>query len=119
MWREGEGKRRAAQDCANRPLSGSIRRRYASACLQIGQSKRFQAKREPVRARKTRQTKRFNPNASNQKGRNPGPIRQDCCGTIELCSNDAIRISGENEWRSPPRSNSIRRSKALERIIGK
>jgi hypothetical protein len=47
----------------------------------------------------------------------PGPIRQDC-GTIDVRSNGETITSGDGEWRSPLRSNSIRRSKAVERIIG-
>jgi hypothetical protein len=50
-------------------------------------------------------------------GGNPDPIRQDCCGTMEVCSNADILTFGEG-WLSPLRSNSIRRSKAVERIIG-
>src|ERR1022692_4749547 len=48
-------------------------------------------------------------------GGNPSPIRQDCRGTIEVCSKGDILTSGEDPRRSPPRVNSIRRSKALER----
>ena len=50
-------------------------------------------------------------------GREPGPTRQDCCGTMEVCSNADILTFGEEDWPSL-RSNSIRRSKAVERIIG-
>jgi hypothetical protein len=43
-------------------------------------------------------------------------MAQDCCGTIDARSNwDGIK-SADGEWRPPLRANSIRRSKALERI---
>jgi hypothetical protein len=48
---------------------------------------------------------------------NPGPIRQEC-GTIDVRSNADTVTSGEDERRSPLRSNNIRRSKALERRNG-
>jgi hypothetical protein len=49
---------------------------------------------------------------------NPGPIRQDCCGTIDVRSSGDIITSAEDERRSLARWNNIRRSKALERRYG-
>ena len=46
---------------------------------------------------------------------NPDLIRQ---GTIDVRSNRDTVTSGEDERRSPPRSNNIRRSKAVERRNG-
>jgi hypothetical protein len=43
-------------------------------------------------------------------------MAQDCCGTIEARSNWHGINSADGEWRPAPRSNNIRRSKALERI---
>lgn len=48
---------------------------------------------------------------------NPDPIRQDC-GTSDVRSSGAAATSCEDERGSPLRSNSIRRSKALERRNG-
>ena len=50
-------------------------------------------------------------------GARPRRPHQDC-GTIDVRSNGDTIASGVGAWRSPGRSNSIRRSKAVERIIG-
>jgi hypothetical protein len=47
----------------------------------------------------------------------PRPNRQGS-GTIDVRSNEATITSGDGAWASLLRSNNIRRSKAVERIIG-
>src|SRR5205085_522195 len=50
-------------------------------------------------------------------GREPQSIRQES-GTIEARSNE-VTTASRDETRLPARSNSIRRSEALERMMGK
>src|SRR5205807_579841 len=82
-----------------------------------GEGKRGCGRSAGFRARTEADAQHLFPNWHFKGVGNRGRIRQEF-GTIEARSNE-VTIASEGEWRSPARSNSIRRSKALERIMGK
>ena len=108
MWRDGEG-----------GAAGDARSGHYSD-FRLGSRSLKRVRRRNREGRRASLTRNMPPDQvrGHAFAKNADPSDQDCCGTIEVRSNAGTIPSGNEDCWSPPRSNSIRRSNAVERIIG-
>jgi hypothetical protein len=110
MWREGEDKPMARP----RPGFSTDAKPICNTCSRIGWRFRLKWQSGDKGSSNGVELRFCSISTERASGRKCGRYCQDCCGTIEVRSNGDTTASIVCAWLL--RSNSIRRSKALERM---